>query len=215
MLKPHIWLSEQDGGDWRGTIGFDTEREWKEWFSNYERFLLHSAQIAAQTEAKILCVGVELSRTVTDCPDDWRRLISKFRELCPGPLTYAVNWWGDYDVVEFWDELDYIGINAFFPLTLEEEATDLATLSAGARAVADQIETVHKRTGKPVLLTEVGFRSVRGATVKPWEWPRRDDRPIDLHLQKRAYEAILQSFWDRNWFYGLYWWKWHADLTRL
>ena len=68
---------------------------------------------------------------MTDCPDDWRRLISKFRELCPGPLTYAVNWWGDYDVVEFWDELDYIGINAFFPLTLEEEATDLATLSAG------------------------------------------------------------------------------------
>jgi len=171
MLKPHIWLSEQDGGDCRGTIGFDTEREWKEWFSNNERFLLHYAQIAAQTEAEILCVGVELSRTVTDRPDDWRQLISKVREIYPGPLTYAANWWGDYDVVEFWDELDYIGINAFFPLTLEEEATDLATLLAGARAVADQIETVHKRTGKPVLLTEVGFRSVRGATVKPWEWP--------------------------------------------
>ena len=58
MLKPHIWLSEQDGGDWRGTIGFDTEREWKEWFSNYERFLLHYTQIAAQTEAEILCVSV-------------------------------------------------------------------------------------------------------------------------------------------------------------
>ena len=66
-----------------------------------------------------------------------------------------------------------------------------------------------------MLLTEVGFRSVRGATVKPWKWPGRDDRPIDLCLQKRAYEAILQSFWDRNWFYGLYWWEWHADLTRL
>ena len=116
MLEPHIWRSEKDGSDWRGTIGFDTEREWKEWFSNYERFLLHYAQIAAQTEAEILCVGVELSRTVTDRPDDWRRLISKVREIYPGPLTYAANWWGDYDVVEFWDELDYIGINAFFPL---------------------------------------------------------------------------------------------------
>ena len=55
------------------------------------------------------------------------------------------------------DELDDIGINAFFPLTLEEEATDLDTLSAGARAVADQIETVHKRTGKPVLADRSGF----------------------------------------------------------
>ena len=94
MLKPRIWLSEQDGGDWRGTIGFDTERELKEWFSNYERLLLHYAQIATQTEAEILCVGVELSRTVTDRPDDWRRLISKVREIYPGPLTYAANWWG-------------------------------------------------------------------------------------------------------------------------
>lgn len=171
MLKPHIWLSEQDGGDCRGTIGFDTEREWKEWFSNNERFLLHYAQIAAQTESEILCVGVELSRTVTDRPDAWRQLISKVREIYPGPLTYAANWWGDYDVVEFWDELDYIGINAFFPLTLEEEATDLATLLAGARAVANQIETVHKRTGKPLLLTEVGFVRSAGPPSSPGSGP--------------------------------------------
>jgi len=78
MLKPHIWLSEQDGGDWRGTIGFDTEREWKEWFSNYERFL-------------------QGPRDLSWPPHVCRQLV------------------GDYDVVEFWHELDYIGINAFFP----------------------------------------------------------------------------------------------------
>ncbi|MBT7858983.1 MAG: hypothetical protein HN712_01675 [Gemmatimonadetes bacterium] len=214
MLKPHIWLREQSGDDWRGTIGFSTEQEWNDWFASYERFILHYARIAAETETEIFCIGVELSRTVSERPDDWRRLIAQIRAVYPGPLTYAANWWGDYDVVEFWDELDYIGVNAFFPISDEASPTDLASLTNGARAVADQIEKVHERTGKPVLLTEIGYRSVRGSTVRPWEWPRRDDRAIDLHLQERAYQAVLKAFWPRDWFYGLYWWKWHSDMSR-
>ncbi len=214
MLKPHIWLREQGGDDWRGTIGFDTEQEWEDWFASYERFILHYARMAAETETEIFCVGVELSRAATERPQDWRRLIAKIRAVYPGPLTYAANWWGEYDLVEFWDELDYIGVNAFFPIGDESSRTNLSTLTISAGRVADQIEAVHGQTGKPVLLTEVGYRSVRGATVRPWEWPRRDDRAIDLHLQERAYQAVLQAFWPRDWFYGLYWWKWHSDMSR-
>lgn len=214
MLKPHIWLRHQSDGAWRGTIGFESEQNWQAWFSSYERFLLHYARIAAETETEIFCIGVELSRTVIERPEEWRQLIARVREIYPGDLTYAANWWEDYDVVELWDELDYIGVNAFFPISGAEGPTDLAALSAGAQTVADRIEVVQARTGKPVLLTEVGFRSVRGATVRPWEWPRRDDRAIDLHLQERAYQAVLEAFWPRDWFYGLYWWKWHSDMSR-
>jgi homoserine trans-succinylase len=31
-------------------------------------------------------------------------------------LTYAANW-DDFDKVPFWNELDYIGIDAYFPLS--------------------------------------------------------------------------------------------------
>jgi hypothetical protein len=33
-----------------------------------------------------------------------------------GKLTYAANW-DDFDKVPFWNELDYIGIDAYFPLS--------------------------------------------------------------------------------------------------
>mgnify|MGYP006410160903 FL=1 len=214
MLKPHIWLRQQGNDDWRGTIGFATEADWAQWFANYERFILHYARVAAETDVEIFCIGVELSRTVTERPDEWRQLIARIREIYPGPLTYAANWWQDYDVVSFWRELDYIGVNAFFPVTAEGAETNLTALRVGSTRIADQIEVVQRRTGKPVLLTEIGFRSVRGSTVRPWEWPRRDDGAIDLHLQQRAYQAVLESFWSRDWFYGLYWWKWHAAMDR-
>ena len=42
------------------------------------------------------------------------------------------------------------------------------------RAVAEQIAAVQRLANKPVILTEVGFKSINGTSVRPWEWPRRD-----------------------------------------
>ena len=27
-------------------------------------------------------------------------------------------------------------------------------------------------------------------------------------------EAVLEVLWERPWFYGMYWWKWHSDMSQ-
>ena len=220
MLKPHVWVRRQSSQHWRGTIGMATEEAWQQWWSHYESFVLHYARIAAEEGVEIYCVGVELSRTARERPADWRRLIARVREAYPGPLTYAANWWEEYDRVEFWDALDYIGINAFFPLVeqsdpgLEQPNPTLEQLRAGAARIADEIEELHRLTGRPVVLTEIGYKSVRGASLRPWEWTRRPEPDLSMEEQARCYQAVLEAFWPRPWFHGMYWWKWHSDLRR-
>ncbi len=213
MVKPHVWVRRQSSQHWRGTIGMDSEEGWQQWWSHYESFILHYARIAAQENAEIFCIGVELSRAARERPADWRRLVARVRQAYPGPLTYAANWWEEYDQIEFWGALDYIGINAFFPLAEAPDPT-LEQLRAGADRVAGEIERFHRLTGRPVLLTEIGFKSVSGASLRPWEWTRGQEATVSMEEQARCYQAVLEAFWERPWFHGMYWWKWHSDPRR-
>jgi len=205
LLKPHIWVS---GGGWRGEIRMADAAQWTEWFASYRRLILHYARFAQEHGIEALCIGTELRSTVDGHQDQWRRIIGEVRAVYDGKLTYAANWYAEFEEIEFWDELDYIGIQAYFPLS-EEKAPSLDDLLAGWRGPLRQIEKVRKKFDKPVLFTEVGYRSIAGAASKPWEWPRRGEAvDADRELQARCYEAFFRTFWERPWVAGVYWWKW-------
>ena len=191
----------------------ETERDWRRWFDDYERFILHYAGLAAAEEVELFCVGVELAGTSLQREADWRRLVARVRQRYPGPLVYAANWWEEYDRIRFWDALDYIGVNAFFPLSQAPDPS-LEELRRSARSVATEIALLHQLTGKPVIFTEIGYKSVRGTSARPWEWHRRLEPTIDMEVQSRCYQAVLETFWNEPWFYGMYWWKWYSDLER-
>ena len=214
MLKPHIWLSDRDRDTWRGDIAMDSDEDWAEWFANYERFILHYAALAEELKIEALCIGTELHGTMQR-ESDWRSLIAKVRAVYSGPLTYAANWYEEYEEVPFWDELDWIGIQAYFPLS-EEDHPDRRTLEAGWSRWIDEIERVQAAAERPVMFTEVGYRSVPGAAREPWVWPRRgestrDER--DFSLQADAYRALFSQLWERDWFKGLYVWKWYSGAA--
>ena len=211
MLKPHIWLEEQSADHWRGTIAMGSEEDWKRWFANYESFIMHYARIAEAEDVELLCVGVELAKAAIEHEEDWRRIIAEVRRQYTGPLVYAANWWGEYEHLPFWDALDYIGINAFFPLSAVADPS-LTDLRHNAEKIAAEIAALHQTSGKPVIFTEVGFKSTSGASVRPWEWPRQVEPAIGLEEQAACYQAILETFWDKPWFFGMYWWKWFSDL---
>lgn len=155
-----------------------------------------------------MCIGTELRSTVDGHLDQWRRIIKEVRAVYDGKLTYAANWYAEFEEIAFWDELDYIGIQAYFPLSDAPDPT-VEQLLAGWRDPLRQIETVQRKFDKPVVFTEVGYRSAAGAAGKPWEWPRRDEAvEVDLDLQARCYEAFFRTFWARPWVAGVYWWKW-------
>ena len=54
---------------------------------------------------------------------EWRQLIHDVRQVYDGPVTYAAHWDKEFSRIAFWDALDVIGINAYFPLDAPENAT--------------------------------------------------------------------------------------------
>ena len=212
ILKPHLWLGSYDtDGQERSAIGFDTEAAWTEWETAYTRFLMHYARLAQDVEADVLVVGTELARAAHERPDFWRGLITAVRAVYDGDLTYAANWYDEYKTIPFWNALDYIGVQAYFPLS-DVASPSTETLIRGWGAHIDALREVATRAERPVLFTEVGYRSVGTAAAKPWVWPDRHADDPSSHapeLQARLYRALFTRFSNAPWFAGAVLWKWH------
>ncbi|MBI5838159.1 MAG: hypothetical protein HZB25_13050 [Candidatus Eisenbacteria bacterium] len=202
MLKPHVWLH---GGRWCGEIRMRDARGWQAWFREYTAFITHYAALAERERMEMLCVGVELKGTASR-ERDWRAVIAAVRRVYHGRLTYAANWDGEVDSVAFWDALDAIGVQAYYPLS-EFPSPAGAELERGWERWREPLEGAARAWGRPVLFTEVGYKSCRSAATRPWEWD--PDGPADMGLQERCYEALFRVFWDRPWFAGVCLWKWH------
>lgn len=199
MVKPHIQ------GVWPGNVEMRSSSEWAKFFDHYERWIRHYAMMAELNELEILCVGVELVKATVGREERWREMIGRLRKLYSGRLVYAANWGSELEQVSFWDALDYVGIDSYYPLTSAAEPTD-AELLQGARDVVDRIRQVRKRYRKPVLFTELGFAS----TEAPWQEPWKDhgERPLNLEHQARALEAMLEALDGEAWVHGVFLWKW-------
>ncbi len=211
LLKPHLWVRRGGPEAWPGAIAMANEGDWDAWFASYREFLVHYARLAERLGIEALAVGTELHRAALARPASWRALIARVREVYSGELTYAANWNAEFEEIPFWDALDAIGIQAYFPLADHERPT-LPELAAGWRRHLPAIEAVHRRTGKPILFTEIGYRSVAGAAIAPWRWPERTaQETVDLETQERCYEAFFATVWPQPWLAGAYFWKWYPD----
>jgi hypothetical protein len=204
MLKPQLWLRR---GDFTGRLRLDDPGVRGAWMHNYREFILHYARLAELEHFDLLSIGTELEG-LTPYEADWRRLIADVRRVYHGPLTYAANWGHEFESVGFWDALDYMGVNNYYPLAAVPSAR-VEDLLPGAERLAAKLEAVSRRWRKPVLFTEVGYPSVRGAASEPWV--EDAGRGISLEEQAAAYEAIFRAFSARPWFRGMFWWKWPSS----
>ena len=209
MLKPHIWL----GRGWPGDINMPTPAAWEQFFVHYERWMRGYAVLAEMYNFDMLCVGLEMVQATVGHEPEWRQMIKRWRGLYSGPMVYAANWGQEFEQVKFWEALDAIGIDCYYPLSIKDNPTD-AELLAGAQSIAEKIRAVATAYNKPVLITEIGFTS----SAQPWKNPHQEDRQaaVDLEAQRRCYEAMYQAFFNsggnRNWLAGMYWWKWPSTL---
>lgn len=216
ILKPHVWIGHYSSeGQARGEVGFETEAEWAQWETDYRRFMMHYARLAQEVDADVLVIGTELHRAAETRAAFWRQLASDVRTVYDGTLTYAANWYAEYESIRFWDALDYVGIQAYFPLS---DATNpsMKALRDGWQGHRQRLQRIHERTDRPVLFTEVGYRSAPSAAAKPWEWPERDETPVagaDT-LQAQCYRAFFEVMHDAPWFAGAVLWKYQAVAER-
>ena len=212
QLKPHIWISN----GWRSNINLSSDEEWNTWFNSYKNYILHYAHMAEITGVELFCIGTELKTSIKKQPESWKNLITEIRGIYSGKLTYAANWHDEYEYIDFWPMLDFIGIQAYFPLT-ENKSPNLETIEKGWEKHIIKLEKLHTTYKKPILFTEVGYRSDVSATIKPWEW---DSALSILHKKKSdetqqlAYEALFKQLWHKEWFAGLYIWEWDHRSTK-
>jgi hypothetical protein len=209
MLKPHVDLRD-DRDHWRGNIGeaFTSEAQWRAWFESYSAFINHYAKLAQTHSVDQFCVGTELVGT-SHREADWRKVVAGVRERFAGPITYAGNH-GTEDVgIAWWDAVDFIGIDAYYVLTDKTDPT-LDELKA-AWVDMGYVETMAglaEKYDRPVLITEIGYRSADGTIKTPWDW---DDLPLDLQEQADAYQAAMDVMWGQPWLAGIYWWNWEVN----
>lgn len=210
MLKPHIWIGGHnlDPDNWRSKIDFDDARMRRKWFDSYTEFILSEAKLAQRTGVEILVVGTELVG-VSIYTDEWREIINKVREVFTGKLTYAAEGM-NAQKIEFWDALDYIGIDAYFPLTNKNEPT-LDELSWGWKTYEPHIRALSEKYDKQVIFTEIGFKSVEGTAIEPWEW-KKEGRTSQQE-QALAFEATRLAFKDKPYLAGVFVWKYFTDMN--
>lgn len=199
MIVPHLayWGSPFR---WRGEIGFEDDASWRRYWRDYRAWIVSLAR--ATRDADGFSIGNEAVRTL-GFEAQWRALIRDVRRATPAPLTYAANW-DEYEQVPFWDALDAIGIQAYFPLTDETDTSERA-IRAGWTRWMERLDAFSRARGRPVLFTELGYNHSHAAPVRPWEGRDggEDARAVQATCLRVALEAVAASPRVR----GVFLWK--------
>jgi hypothetical protein len=149
--------------------------------------------------------------------DYWDYIIQEVRAHYSGQLTYAANY-DNFHEVSFWDQLDLIGINAYFPLrqytdrfsTDQELQTLLEQGWKDAFFQINRFRAAHQLLHKPLLFTELGYTYRKNTTLEPWQsvgfsilgnpeeenliaWKHQPDWPKERALAVRALHTVVQQ----------------------
>jgi hypothetical protein len=206
MVKPHLWIGR---GLYTGAFRLNTEEDWKIWEDSYQKYMLHFAAVADSMKAEIFCIGTELGASIKERPQFWNSFIDTLKQTYHGRLTYAANW-DDYKNVPFWEKLDYIGVDAYFPLA-NDKTPSVNSLNKGWKKYSDELQRISSTHNRPILFTEYGYRNVDYAGAEPW---KENEGAKNDKAQANALEAFYQSFTGKSWFAGGYVWKWYVEKSR-
>jgi hypothetical protein len=222
FLFPILRLERQANPDeWRGTLA---PTDPGALFASYTRALVGLARLAARERVELLSVGSELS-TLDGERGPWVKLVRAIRAVYPGALTYSGNW-DHFRRVAFYDLLDYAGLCGYFALAPrgggggggagdggDGKPIDTEALVASWRNLRAQLERFAADLGRPLLFTEVGYLSQRGAAA--WPWNEGATEPVDLDDQRRCYHAFRRA-WEApssrgsSALAGVYFWNWYG-----
>lgn len=204
MMKPQIWIHHDS---WPGSVNFDNQAQWDQFMNNYESWILHYAILSELHGANLLCIGTEFVQATTKNPERWRRLIARVREVYHGPLVYAANYGKEFEEIAFWDALDYIGLDNYYPVRASN-TEGIEAMKAGFLRQKEKLQAMALRYHKPLLFTEIGYMANDSAGMGPAE---ANDDHYNEQMQAECYRMAMETYWNEPWFAGMYWWKWFSD----
>lgn len=200
LVMPILHLQDAGPGKWRGRL---TPRSWGAWFESYTTALLHYADAAQAARVDVFSVGSELISSERHV-DEWIALIARVRSRFAGALLYSSNW--DRPTERpFVTDLDYLATNAYHRLSRSRTPT-VAELTRSWRRVQARMQKWHERYGKPIVITEVGYRSADGSIRRPWDYVT--PRPLDLGEQEHGYRAFVEAWTGIAFLEGAFFYAW-------
>ncbi|MFP4241771.1 MAG: glycoside hydrolase family 113 [Chitinispirillaceae bacterium] len=194
-LKPHIDVLD---GEPRHTID---SRNWNRWFRFYRNYIIHYARMAEQLRVPLLVIGTELDNAASR--PEFTELIETVRDEFSGEITYASSY-NDFLSLDFWGDLDYVGVNCWFNLDNGEgEPEQIYESWNHWLNLLSEFGSYHNR---PVLITEAGFRNIEKAAANPGDWSYTGE--ADMQLQSECYAGLLSQMNMFPRIAGVYWWQW-------
>jgi hypothetical protein len=166
---------------------------------------------------------------------EWRHIIHAIRGLTystyvgskpfvgahyTGKLIYAASWNypddagsgpGEFEAIQWWDAVDAIGVNAFFPLTTSSDlqVNDLEAAwhgkgsgLSGQGDIYTRLQAVSDKFHKEIMFTAAGYQSVPAANMNP---PRQPGNSVDQNEQLTDIQALLYTFQSTPWWLGTFW----------
>ena len=204
LLKPQIWFR----GSWPGDVNMKSDEDWDLFFKYYNEWIIHYALLAEIHDIDMLSIGVEFVKATLSHEEEWRQIIRNVRKVYQGQLTYSANWGDEFEKVGFWDELDFIGLNSYYPLSKQDNPSK-RELSKNFEGIKNKIKKVYKAHQKPIVFTEIGFRSIDA----PWKNPHAEgDDSFNAAHQDLCYQVIFEGIQDQEWCGGILWWKFPSYL---
>lgn len=210
LVKPHYWLM---GNGWAGN--FDVEGKTKmEWESNYKSYILYLATLCDSLNVEMLSIGTELKTYTSKHFEFFNELIDDVRKVYKGKLTYSANW-DEYETITFWNKLDFIGVDVYFPLS-DKKTPEVSELEIAWQKNSLNLKKISLRYNKKIIFTEYGYKSIDYAANKQWEFentPKTEN--VNFTAQINSYTALYNTVWKESFIAGGFLWKWYNECDPI
>ncbi|HEX9037044.1 MAG TPA: hypothetical protein VF808_08660 [Ktedonobacterales bacterium] len=145
-----------------------------------------------------------------------------------GKVIYAASWRGspegatspEFENITWWDAVDLIGVDAYFPLSQNSADLSVAQLQANWQGqgvcgskdpticpgnIVQRLSAVSVKYGRSLVFTSAGYGSTPGANSGP-------PIPLSANLQNHDQpeqladmQALLETFNGQSWWAGVFW----------
>jgi hypothetical protein len=126
----------------------------------------------------------------------------------------------------FWSMFDYAGTTVYYDLSRDTMPETLSLMASWQesglrpehlRRLVQNFETWQAGHGKPVIFSEIGYRSIDCTAWHPFVAGGPNDIDCSANYnglgQYNAYEAALQVWNNRAWLKGMFWWQFEARFV--
>jgi hypothetical protein len=218
LKKYHVFvvplLSVVGKEQWAGEIHYQTSEQTQTWFESYWHAFRPYVRAAAAAGAEQLSIGTELEGLQRAPASLWNQLIARTHALFAGRLTYDMNWTYQIDTLPSWmrnPDFSAIGVSAYYPLVSSSQRLPPAEVAElWGKKVRSYLDLIAARLGKPVLISEIGYRDRADALFRPGQ--TTSTAAVDEAEQAAAFHAALRNSLEDKHIIGMFVWGWSVPL---